>query len=111
MWCMGAFQAANSRSHAEQPVLIRRRDASSSLVVSVEVYVRAPHPTAPRDQYQCAKWVGADPVLASEFPPVILSILAYDAMTCTNGSLAQEQSSLTAWFSWRWKAQLRGTQF
>ena len=32
MWCMGAFQAANSRSHAEQPILIRRRDASSSLV-------------------------------------------------------------------------------
>ena len=79
MWCMGAFQAANSRSHAEQPVLIRRRDASSSLVVSVEVYVRAPHPIAPRDPYQPAKWVSADPGLASEFPPVIFAYRRHTA--------------------------------
>jgi len=70
MWRIGAFRATDSLSNAEQPILVRHRDTSSSPAGSVEVYVRAPHPTAPRDQYQRAKWVSADPGLASEFPPV-----------------------------------------
>ena len=92
MWRIGAFRATDSRSNAEQPLLIRRRDASSSLVGSVEVCLRAPHPTAPRDQHRRAKLVSADLGLASEFPPVILSILAYEATACTSEPLAQELS-------------------
>jgi len=67
MWRVGPeCVPADDRSSVEQPTQIRCRDSFTNPAGAAEAYLSAPRTTAPLDQHQRAKCVGADPGLVSD---------------------------------------------